>query len=105
MRNRQLDQLAAYVKDIDEPLLVCGDLNLTPYSPYFDRFTEAAALTDVRLGQGLGFSWPTFFPMAGIPIDHCLFRGPLAVESIKRLEPFGSDHYPVHVSFIGPESE
>lgn len=105
IRNSQLDQLAAYVKDIDEPLVVCGDFNLTPYSPYFDRFTEAAELTDVGLGQGFAFSWPSFFPLAGIPIDRCLFRGPLAVESIKRLEPFGSDHYPVRVSFIWQEDE
>jgi endonuclease/exonuclease/phosphatase (EEP) superfamily protein YafD len=105
VRNRQLDQLAAYTKAIEEPLLVCGDFNLTPYSPYFDRFTAAAGLTDVRLRQGLGFSWPGFFPLAGIPIDHCLFRGPLAVESIERLDRFGSDHYPVRVSFIWKQNE
>lgn len=102
-RNRQLDQLAAYAKDIEGPLLVCGDLNLSPYSPYFDRFTEAAELMDARLRRGLDFSWPSFFPLAGIPIDHCLFRGPLAVESIKRLDPFGSDHYPVKVSLTWQE--
>jgi endonuclease/exonuclease/phosphatase (EEP) superfamily protein YafD len=105
IRNRQLDQLAAYVNGIEEPLVICGDFNLSPYSPFFDRFTEAADLRDVRLRQGLGFSWPSFFPPAGIPIDHCLIRGPLAVKSIERLDRFGSDHYPVQVSLVWQEDE
>jgi endonuclease/exonuclease/phosphatase (EEP) superfamily protein YafD len=97
-RNLQLDELAEYAATADEPLLLCGDFNLTSYSPYFDRFSETAELADVRLGQGTGFSWPSFLPLAGVPIDHCLIRGPLAVVSVERLDPFGSDHYPVRVS-------
>ena len=104
-RNRQLNQLAAYVTEVEEPLLVCGDFNLSPYSPYFDRFAEATDLQDVRRNQGIGFSWPSFMPLAGIPIDHCWIRGPLAVDSVKRLDQFGSDHYPVHVSLVWQEDQ
>jgi endonuclease/exonuclease/phosphatase (EEP) superfamily protein YafD len=104
-RNRQLEQLALYASSVDEPLLVCGDFNLTPYSPHFDRLTRTGRIRDVRLGQGIGISWPSFLPAAGIPIDHCLFRGPFAVKSVKRLARFGSDHYPVLVSLVWQEDE
>jgi len=94
-RNSQLDVLAALAASVEGPLLVCGDFNLTPYSPFFPRFATAANLTDTRLGTGLGISWPSFMPLLGIPIDHCLAREPILVESIERLEQIGSDHYPV----------
>jgi endonuclease/exonuclease/phosphatase (EEP) superfamily protein YafD len=97
-RNRELDELASYTADVAEPLLVCGDFNLTPYSPFFGRFTREAELRDVRLGTGLDISWPTFMPLLGVPIDHCLIRGPLRANSVSRLERIGSDHYPVQLS-------
>jgi endonuclease/exonuclease/phosphatase (EEP) superfamily protein YafD len=97
-RNRQLTELATLAGEIDEPLLVCGDFNLSPYSPFFSAFTEDARLLDTRLGKGLDFSWPAFMPLLGIPIDHCLVRSPLAAASVTRLEPVGSDHYPVQVA-------
>jgi endonuclease/exonuclease/phosphatase (EEP) superfamily protein YafD len=105
IRNRQLDQLASYAAQVEGPLLICGDFNLTPYSPYFARFAAAAQLRDVRQSQGINFSWPSFMPLAGIPIDHCFIRGPLAVESVERLDRFGSDHYPVNVSLIWQEDQ
>lgn len=97
-RNNQLIRVAEYVREIEGPLLLCGDFNLTPYSPYFGRLEDAADLYDVRRGQGFGFSWPSFMPLAGIPIDHCLIRAPVMVNSVERLAQFGSDHYPVRVS-------
>lgn len=97
-RNLQLDELAEYASGTEDSLLVCGDFNLTPYSPRFDKFVENTELRDVRRGRGLSFTWPTFMPLLGIPIDHCLIRGPMQVESVERMDRIGSDHYPVHVS-------
>jgi endonuclease/exonuclease/phosphatase (EEP) superfamily protein YafD len=99
-RNRQLDELAALAGRIDEPLIVCGDFNLTPYSPYFSRFARETGLRDTQSGLGPGFSWPTSMPLLGIPIDHCLVRGPIEAASVERMEPIGSDHYPVRVRFL-----
>jgi endonuclease/exonuclease/phosphatase (EEP) superfamily protein YafD len=98
LRNTQLARLASQMRQRPDPLVVCGDFNLSPYSPYFDRLQAASGATDTRLGQGLGMSWPQFMPLAGIPIDHCLTRGPFATESVERLDDLGSDHYPVLVT-------
>ena len=97
-RNRQLAELASLAASGEQRLLVCGDFNLTPYSPFFGRFAATANLTDTRLGKGFDISWPAFMPLLGIPIDHCLTRGPLAAGSVSRLERIGSDHYPVQIS-------
>lgn len=104
-RNRQLDALASLVAEIDEPLLVCGDFNLSPYSPFFTRFIDQSSLRDTRLRRGFDYSWPSFMPLAGIPIDHCLVRGPIRAESVERLERTGSDHYPVRVNLLWQDPE
>lgn len=97
-RNRQLRELAERASRLGEPLLICGDFNLSPYSPYFRRFEQQSHTANVRLGLGLGFSWPSFMPLLGIPIDHCFRRGPLVPAAVERMEPTGSDHYPVRVT-------
>lgn len=104
-RNRQLEALAEHVRPIDRPVVVCGDFNLTPYSPWFRDFAARSGLEDARAGHGPGFSWPTFLPVAGIPIDHCLLRGPLASVSVERLARIGSDHYPSSVTLVWHDDE
>jgi endonuclease/exonuclease/phosphatase (EEP) superfamily protein YafD len=94
-RNTQLTALAAHIAGIDEPLAVLGDFNISPYSPYFTEWVTATGLHDARLGRLPGFTWPTFFPLLGIPIDHCLVSDGLTVAQYERLPAFGSDHYPV----------
>lgn len=97
-RNAQLAELAGLVRAQDAPVLVCGDFNLSPYSPWFRKFESDAGVTDVRRGLGPGTSWPAAMPLLGIPIDHCFLRGPFAIESVERMDRIGSDHYPVRVS-------
>ncbi|HEX7080922.1 MAG TPA: endonuclease/exonuclease/phosphatase family protein [Gammaproteobacteria bacterium] len=94
-RERQLDALAALRARIHEPLVVAGDFNLTPYSPYFADWTAETGLRDARRAFGLGLSWPTFLPILGIPIDHCVVSKEVTVVGFKRLPAFGSDHYPI----------
>lgn len=94
-RNRQLEQLAGLVRASESPLTVCGDFNITPYSPYFADWLLDTGFRDARGGRGPGISWPTFLPILGIPIDHCVVSPELTVVDFRRLPRFGSDHYPV----------
>jgi len=97
-RNEQLRALAERVRAIDGPLLVCGDFNLSPYSPWFGRFETESGTLSARRGFGLGISWPATLPLLGTPIDHCFLRGPLAAVEVARMAATGSDHYPVRVT-------
>ena len=94
-RNWQYELLARRRAQIDGPLLVTGDFNTTPYSPYFTDWLARTGLADTRAGRGLTWSWPTFLPFVGIPIDHCVVSDEFRVIAERRLPAFGSDHFPI----------
>ena len=101
-RNRQLDVLAAQLAASDPavPKIVAGDLNLTPYSPYFDQFLRAAGLEDARRPLGHHGTWPAPLGAAGIPIDHCLASPGVRVASVRAGRSAGSDHRPLECDFV-----
>ncbi len=99
-RNRQLVELAERRARIDEPLIVLGDFNVSPYSPYYGDWIAATALHDTLAGQGPSATWPSFMPLLGIPIDHCFVSRHFSVLGRRHLSEFGSDHYPVLVRLL-----
>ena len=98
-RNNQLADLAQFVSEQEDPIILLGDLNISPWSPIFKDFLRSAGLRDSREGFGLQASWPTWFPPAWIPIDHVLVSSNVTVNDRKIERDIGSDHYPVIVDF------
>lgn len=113
-RNRQLDQIGQYIQanvpqdqqPVSTPVLLLGDLNLTMWSPYYQRLIRQTHLSNARQGFGLLPSWPTpgTYPlpdgitrMLSIPIDHCLLSHELKVVDVRIGDPIGSDHFPLIV--------
>ncbi len=92
-RDRQYQDLQLMTRREKLPLVAIGDFNTTPYSPYFEDWLAGSGLDDVR--AGLDITWPTFLPILGIPIDHCVVNSKVAGASFERLAAFGSDHYPI----------
>ena len=95
VRDRQLDALGDLVAQRDEPVVVLGDFNATPWS------APMRALTAGRLGfRSVDAPWtPTWMvrtPFA-IPIDHVLCTAPLVIVSRSVGPEVGSDHRPVQV--------
>jgi endonuclease/exonuclease/phosphatase (EEP) superfamily protein YafD len=101
-RNQELRALAAHTAAIEGPLIVAGDFNATPYSPYFVEWLETTGLTDSRRGRTLSASWPTMLPAAGIPIDHITVNDDFTILSHRRLPNFESDHYGLLVELALP---
>lgn len=95
LRNQQLHILALAIKDFQGSLVVLGDLNTTPWSYYFQRFRSTAGLVDSRQGFGLQPSWPSYFPLIRIPIDHALVSPDLTVLDRQIGPDIRSDHLPV----------
>jgi len=91
-RDQQLEELGRLLADRSEPLIVTGDFNVTTYSPVFSEW-----LTENRLRDAgrLTISWPTFLPLLGILIDHCVVSEDFIINDFSRGPAFGSDHYPV----------
>lgn len=99
-RNAQLSALAAHLRTIDAPHVVVGDLNLSSYSPFFADFLRQTGLSSASAGRGPTLTWPSFFPLLGIPIDHVLVSDDFAVTGYRRAGNIGSDHYPIIVDMI-----
>ncbi len=95
LRNRELTLLAQRVNDAGRPVVVAGDFNVTPFSPYYTEWLDATKLTDTRYDRNLTPSWPAFLPIIAIPIDHCAVSDEFRIISQRRLPAFGSDHYAI----------
>ena len=96
-RNRELSELAARAAAVSGPLIVAGDFNVTPYSPFFSDWLETSTLTDTRRGRTLSATWPATLPWLGIPIDHVAVNSHFTILSHRSLPDFESDHYGVLV--------
>lgn len=102
-RNDQLQAIAEWSRRQSGPLIVLGDLNVTPWSPHFATLLREGGLKLSRPSWGVAASWPTQFP-AGlrIPLDHCLISTDLVVTRYETGEPVGSDHLPLLVEVAVP---
>lgn len=93
-RNGQYVKAAAISAGSDIPVVILGDLNCTPFSPWFGRLLRDGQLHDTGKGFGLPSTWRS--NGIGLPIDHILIRGPWQVLD-RKVHPdrMGSDHHPV----------
>jgi endonuclease/exonuclease/phosphatase (EEP) superfamily protein YafD len=102
LRNDQLRAIAAIVRESSAPTIVLGDLNATPWSPYFRKLLRATGLRNTSQGRGLYNSWPARLPVGRIPLDQCLVSPGIHVID-KQLGPqVGSDHLPVIIDLQIP---
>ncbi|MBD2099504.1 endonuclease/exonuclease/phosphatase family protein [Leptolyngbya sp. FACHB-261] len=113
-RNRQLQAIAQYVRQLKTPVLLLGDLNLTMWSPYYRKFIGETGLRNARQGFGVLPSWPsvTTYPqvpallssLLRIPIDHCLLSPNLGVKTLRIGPEVGSDHLPLLINLLIPQA-
>lgn len=96
-RNSQLDLMPDHVPKVGLPILLLGDLNVSPWSPHFRRLLKRTGLRDSAKGRGVQPSWPAGNPLLWIPIDHCLYSREVTILQRTIGPDVGSDHYPVIV--------
>ena len=95
LRNDELAALGRLAADVEGPLVIAGDLNITPFSPWFAKFLDESGLADCSGGAALPGSWPAWFGPAAIRIDHCLMSTHFAPLATRRGARVGSDHAPL----------
>jgi endonuclease/exonuclease/phosphatase (EEP) superfamily protein YafD len=97
MRNRQLAAAADRARDASGPVIAMGDLNVTPWSPFFGDFVECSGLVDSRQGFGIQPTWTGNRRFMRIPIDHVFVSKEIDVVDRRVGPDIGSDHFPVIV--------
>jgi endonuclease/exonuclease/phosphatase (EEP) superfamily protein YafD len=96
-RNEQLENIALHTQNTSKDLVIIGDFNCTPWSPYFKKLLEEGSLADARLPFGLHTTWHANWPWLQIPIDHALTTKNLEVTNFQALDAINSDHSPIVV--------
>ena len=94
----QTKHLKTLVKNIDQNLILMGDLNMTPVSKRFTNFLKETNLYTYTSYKNPTFTWPTFLPgYLGIQVDHVLFSKNFKMIRKKTIDYFESDHRPLIV--------
>ena len=94
-RDLTLVRAAALARATTDPLVMGGDLNLTPYSPAYGRLIAESGLADVMEGRGWHPTWLAgFWPLA-LRIDHLFVSPGVCVDHAEVGPAIGSDHRPV----------
>jgi endonuclease/exonuclease/phosphatase (EEP) superfamily protein YafD len=98
-RNIQLAAIPDMVHQQKHPVLLIGDLNTTPWSPYFKQLLNESGLKNSMKGFGHQPSWPVNHFFLRIPLDHVLHSPEITIHNRMILRDVGSDHFPVIVDF------
>lgn len=102
-RNAELAAITDYIQTHqDENLLLVGDFNVTPWSPYYRRLVQKTSLHNTRQGFGIEPSWieeatyvhyPKFITRTvKLPIDHIFVSRNFKVVNCKTYKGGNSDH-------------
>jgi endonuclease/exonuclease/phosphatase (EEP) superfamily protein YafD len=79
--------------------LLAGDLNCTPWSPYFRKLLRDGRLKNSGQWQKCPPTWYSGISWLGLPIDHCLVSDGITVTRREVGPDVGSDHRPLVVEF------
>lgn len=101
-RNEHLKLMAADIATRKGRIVLIGDLNVTPWSPYYQDFVDETHLLNARKGFGLQPSWPTVLPPLMIPIDQFLYSKGMNIRECHTGSRTGSDHLPLVVELSVP---
>ena len=97
-RDRILREAAEWVAGREVPVVLVGDLNVTPWSAAYRLLRWRGGLIDSMSGAGMQASWPVGWGVLSIPIDHVLYTAGVGSVGRRLGLSLGSAHRPVLVA-------
>lgn len=106
-RDAEIALAGIEARDDPLPAIVAGDLNDVAWSSTTRRFQRLSGLLDPRRGRGFYNSFDARFPLLRWPLDHLFHDPAFRLAELRRLEPIGSDHFPMlfRLSWAGGKAE
>lgn len=103
-RDTELIRLARRLAEDEDvrSAIVAGDFNDAAWSPTTRLFKRVSGMRDPRVGRGLYNSYHARWWPLRYPIDHIFLGDSLRVVTLRRLEPIGSDHFPMLIEVALP---
>ncbi|QYY36599.1 endonuclease/exonuclease/phosphatase family protein [Ruficoccus sp. ZRK36] len=98
-RNGTLRDIATFCARQSDPVLLMGDMNCSPWSPFYKKFEHESGLSAPDVRWLPRRTWPAGLPFMWVPIDQFFVS--------KQIQPLaewvgpeiGSDHYPIVMTF------
>ena len=96
-RDAELVMVGKRVKDLQQPVMVAGDLNDVAWSHTTRLFQRISHLLDPRRGRGFYNTYHAHIPLFRWPLDHIFHSDHFHLYNMERLQSIGSDHFPVFI--------
>lgn len=104
VRDKQIKNAALMTQSSERPTIVMGDFNDVAWSWTTRRFKQYGDLLEPRVGRGMISSFHADYWFMRLPIDQLYLTDNVGLVSFRRLENFGSDHFPmVATVFVSQE--
>jgi len=97
LREAELLTVAKMAKDSPYPSVVAGDLNDVAWSYTTNLFRKISSLLDPRIGRGFFNTYNAYVPFFRYSLDHVFYDPAFRLIKMKRLDFFGSDHFPIFI--------
>ncbi len=97
-RDAELLIVGKDLKRRQAPAIVLGDLNDVAWSRTNYQFQDISGLLDPRIGRGFYHSFHAQYPFLRYPLDHCFHSKHFRLVDFRRLDRFGSDHFPMCIA-------
>lgn len=92
-RDAELMMVGKKIREIEDPVVVCGDMNDVVWSRVTRLFKKMTDMIDPRIGRGFFPTYHAGYRFMRFPLDHLFHSKSLFVDIMERTENFGSDHF------------